>query len=122
MDRRKEITMVLTVDQLYKLANVLMYDDYVINYYIDHQISCGTKERAVIICLMRCGKYKKELFNDTDSWNELDLCEENGRIFYRIYHMIHENVTPLKSINNRVLSEFELTSTGVKFVKEYLGI
>ena len=114
--------MVLTVDQLYKLANILMYDDYVINYYIDHQISCGTKERAVIICLMRCGKYKKELFNDTDSWNELDLCEQNGRIFYRIHHMIHENVTSLKAINNRVLSEFELTSTGVKFVKEYLGI
>lgn len=118
--------MTLTVDQVYKIANKLLEDDYVLELYekVKNQKSLFCAETSLndisLIVFQQAGLNCSSLFEKNDRDDLITLVVKNGRIYYSIFNFWDMRIEKPKPITNKILSRFKLTDRGKEFVKKYL--
>ncbi len=116
----------LTVDQVYKIAERLLDDEYILLLKKSSVFSDWPLTKIAVIAFNHTGDMPVSgvsglLFKSNDLGDELRLIENNGRIYYFIYNNKRfKRRGKTLPITDQVLKDFELTIAGEEFVKKYL--
>lgn len=109
--------MVLTVRQLYRVAQNLLKDESVRK--LNEQEPNGSLRQTGIYVLQSAGG-DGDLFKECGLGDELHLTEKNGRIYCFVTNLWDMWQSDSQPVTDDILKSFELTEEGESFVYKFL--
>lgn len=113
--------MILTVKQLYSIANKMYKNIEIINEFnsFKGRICNDNLSEFVILSLHNAGGFQ-DLFKEGEMGDELHLHVKNGRIYYYVTNMWDMYTSESFPITDEILKKFHLKDIGVEYISKFL--